>query len=112
MDGSSNPEKCCIAWGSSLPCKSQLSGCRSGYPGSSVITPTHEPTTAVNRTLVPVLGWSIAAMIGGAMLYWAFAVFTGLETSLAGIPVGLAVGQAMRFASGKRGGRRFQILAV
>jgi hypothetical protein len=45
-------------------------------------------------------------------MYSAFALLTGMEMSLIGIPVGLAVGQAMYHASGKRGGRRFQVLAV
>ena len=35
-----------------------------------------------------------------------------MEASLIGIPIGLAVGQAMYYASGKRGGRGFQFLAV
>ena len=39
-------------------------------------------------------------------------MLTGMEASLIGIPVGLAVGQAMYYASGKRGGRWFQVLAV
>lgn len=46
------------------------------------------------------------------MLYSAFTLLTGLEMSLIGIPIGLAVGQAMFLASGKRGGRWFQVLAV
>jgi hypothetical protein len=46
------------------------------------------------------------------MFYSAVTLLTGMEESLIGIPVGLAIGQAMYYASGKRGGRRFQILAI
>ncbi len=54
----------------------------------------------------------IFAAIGGAVTYLAFTLLTGMETSLIGIPVGAGVGQAMYYASGKRGGLRFQALAV
>ena len=56
--------------------------------------------------------WSTLATIGGVVVYYAFNLITGLEVALIGIPVGLAIGNASYHASGKRGGRRFQVLAV
>jgi hypothetical protein len=56
--------------------------------------------------------WSALALIGGAVVYSVFTVLTGMEASVIGIPVGLAVGQTTYYASGKRGGRWFQVLAV
>ena len=50
--------------------------------------------------------------MAGFVIYWGFAILTGWEVSLAGIPAGLAVGQAMHYASEKRGGRMYQVLAV
>ncbi len=59
-----------------------------------------------------ILGWSAIATVGGAAIYALFLTLTGMEPSLFGIPVGLGIGQGMYYASGNRGGRRFQILAV
>lgn len=59
-----------------------------------------------------ILGWSALAAVGGAAIYALFSNLTGMEPSLFGIPVGLGIGQSMYYASGKQGGRRFQILAV
>jgi hypothetical protein len=75
-------------------------------------SPAPEPRPPIKKRFLPVLGWGSLAAVGGAIIYSAFALVTGMETSLIGIPVGLAVGQAMYFASRKRGGRRFQVLAV
>ena len=58
------------------------------------------------------LGWSFLAVFGGAFIYLAFTILTGIEASFIGIPVGLAIGQTMFYASGKRGGRWFQALSV
>ncbi|MBI2685528.1 MAG: hypothetical protein HYX27_04365 [Acidobacteria bacterium] len=80
---------------------------RSVTPG-----PTHEPQLAIRQPFLRVLGWCVLAAIGGAIIYFAFTMLTGMETSLVGIPAGLAVGQTMFYASGKRGGRRYQVLAV
>jgi hypothetical protein len=75
-------------------------------------TPAIEAEKPVKQSFVRVLGWSIFAVAGGASAYRAFAVVTGMEVSLIGIPVGLAVGLAIYYASRKRGGRWFQTLAV
>ncbi|HXN47683.1 MAG TPA: hypothetical protein VN893_13645 [Bryobacteraceae bacterium] len=77
-----------------------------------------EPSTAVQaqaptkRRFVRLLGWSALAGFGGAVVYSLFTILTGAEASRIGIPVGLVVGQTMYYASGKRGGRWFQVLAV
>ncbi len=71
-----------------------------------------EAQLPVRRSLVRVFVWSVLAAGGGAILYAAFGILTGLEASLVGIPVGLAVGQAVYYASQKRGGRWFQVLAL
>ena len=64
------------------------------------------------RPVVQVLGWSTLAAVGGAVVYSAFTLLTGLEEALIGIPVGLAIGQATYYVSNKHGGRWFQVLAV
>ena len=47
-----------------------------------------------------------------ASMYSSSWAMTSMEASLIGIPIGLAVGQTMYYASGKRGGRGFQFLAA
>ena len=64
------------------------------------------------RSAYYVVGWSVMAVVGGAIIYSAFAMFTGAEASLIGIAAGLAVGQCVYYASGKRGGRSYQLLAI
>ena len=70
------------------------------------------PARSSQRCISTVVVWSILAATGGTIIYWALAALTGIEASLIGIPVGLVVGQAMYYASGKRGGRSYQVLAV
>src|ERR1051326_472164 len=75
-------------------------------------TPAVEILEPTQGRSVRVLGWSILAVFGGAIVYSLFSMLTGMESSLIGIPVGLAVGQTMYYASSKHGGRWFQVLAV
>ncbi len=52
------------------------------------------------------------AGLAGAILYWAILAATGYEFGLIAILVGFAVGKAVRWGSGDRGGRAYQALAV
>ena len=61
---------------------------------------------------VRVAALSLLAAFGGTVLYSAFTMLTGLEASLLGIPVGLAMGQAVYYISERHGGWRYQMLAV
>jgi hypothetical protein len=74
--------------------------------------PAVEKQESHKPTFLRVLAWSTLAAIGGALVYSAFTIFTGMEASLIGAPVGLGVGHIMYQASSKRGGRWFQVLAV
>ena len=83
-----------------------------GYAIRVIPTPEAQTQAPTTRRLARVVGWSALAAGGGAIIYSLFTRFTGMEASLTGIPVGLAVGQYMHYASGRRGGRWFQVLAV
>lgn len=61
-------------------------------------------------SLAVVLGLVAGAL--GAGLYFAIAKLTGYEFGLIAIVVGFAVGAAVRWGSGGRGGKPYQILAV
>ncbi len=50
--------------------------------------------------------------IAGAAIYLGVAYFTGYEVGLIAILVGFIVGKAVFVGSGKRGGRRYQVLAT
>ncbi len=50
--------------------------------------------------------------LGGAAIYLGVAYFTGYEVGLIAILVGFIVGKAVFVGSGKRGGRRYQVLAM
>jgi len=52
------------------------------------------------------------AAVLGALLYYAVIAITNFEIGLVAIAIGYMVGYAMRMATGGRGGRRFQIIAV
>ena len=52
------------------------------------------------------------AAVAGAIGYYAFVRFTGVEWGLITGLVGIGVGQAVRIGSRNRGGRNFQILAL
>jgi hypothetical protein len=58
------------------------------------------------------MGAGLGAAIGGAVLYYAIAAITGYAIGLIAIAVGYGVGVAVRWGSGGRGGRGYQILAV
>ena len=66
-------------------------------------------------------GWSavlragvcgMGAAIAGAILYYAVIAITDLEIGLVAIAIGYMVGYAVRFGTGGRGGRRFQVMAM
>ena len=58
------------------------------------------------------LVFGIIAALGGAGAYFALLAVTGREMTLVLLVVGFIVGRAVRLGSGRRGGRRFQWLAV
>lgn len=76
------------------------------------IASAESPAASPRRPWPLLLAWSALTALGGALLYGLFQGLTGLEPSLAGVAVGLAVGNAVFVASGRRGGRRFQLLAA
>ena len=61
---------------------------------------------------VMAVGAGIGAGILGALLYYAVLALSGYEFGLIAIVVGLLVGRAVRWGSGGRGGRRYQVIAV
>jgi len=58
------------------------------------------------------LGLGLLAAAGGAGLYYAVAAATGSEYAIVAIVVGLLVGSAVRKGSNRRGGWRYQALAM
>jgi hypothetical protein len=58
------------------------------------------------------LGAGLAGGLVGALLYYAVLKITGYEIGLIAIVVGLMVGRAVRWGSGGRGGRGYQVMAV
>jgi hypothetical protein len=58
------------------------------------------------------LGAGLAGGLVGALLYYAVLKLTGYEIGLIAIVVGLLVGRAVRWGSGGRGGRVYQVMAV
>jgi hypothetical protein len=76
---------------------------------------------AIANTLEKDPGWNapliaLAAGLGGgvvgALLYYTVVALTGYEIGLIAIVVGLGVGRAVRWGSGGRGGRMYQVMAV
>ena len=65
----------------------------------------------LGRGIKAVLFGTIAAALG-AILYYAIMRITGLNIGLVAVVVGLMVGGAVKAASGNRGGRFYQLLAV
>ena len=57
------------------------------------------------------LAFGLAAAIAGTALYFGLTAVSGRDLAWAMIPVGFAVGKAVRLGSGGRGGRRYQWLA-
>jgi hypothetical protein len=64
------------------------------------------------RGVVRAGGAGVGAGIVGALLYYAVAALSGYEFALIAIVVGYLVGRAVRWGSGNRGGRGYQVLAV
>jgi hypothetical protein len=62
--------------------------------------------------LVRALAFGVGAAFAGAALYFAVLTLAGLEIGLVAIAIGYMVGFAVGKATGGRGGRRFQLLAV
>lgn len=58
------------------------------------------------------LGAGLAGGLVGALLYYAVLKLTGYAIGLIAIVVGLIVGHAVRWGSGGRGGRLYQVMAV
>jgi hypothetical protein len=58
------------------------------------------------------LGAGLGGGLVGALLYYAVLKLTGYEIGLIAIVVGLIVGRAVRWGSGGRGGRGYQVMAV
>ncbi|PYP17610.1 MAG: hypothetical protein DMD52_04370 [Gemmatimonadetes bacterium] len=58
------------------------------------------------------MGLGLLAAAGGAGLYYAVAAATGSEYAIVAIVVGLLVGSAVRKGSNRRGGWRYQALAM
>lgn len=50
------------------------------------------------RRFGSILGWSLLAIVGGAVAYFLLSTVTGIEVSWFGIPIGLAVGQVSYYA--------------
>jgi hypothetical protein len=76
---------------------------------------------AIANTLEKNPGWTapfialaagLAGGLVGALLYYAVVKLTGYEIGLIAIVVGLLVGRAVRWGSGGRGGRAYQVMAV
>jgi len=71
-----------------------------------------EPTgSRAGRALRAIAG-GIGAGLAGAMLYWLILAVSGYEFSLIAILVGYGVGKGVRWGSGGRGGRAYQVLAI
>lgn len=58
------------------------------------------------------LGFGLAAAAAGSAVYFALTALTGYDVAIAMIPAGFVIGKAVRFGSGRRGGRRYQWLAA
>jgi hypothetical protein len=58
------------------------------------------------------LGFGLAAAIAGALCYYAFRELTGIDFGLVAVLVGFMVGKAVFVGGERRGGRRYQVLAV
>src|SRR5205809_558776 len=56
--------------------------------------------------------YGLGAALAGSALYGIVLLATGAEFALLSILIGIMVGKAMMHASGGRGGRKFQIVAV
>jgi hypothetical protein len=68
--------------------------------------------TAGSLGVLKAIGAGVGAGIAGALLYYAVLALTGYELGLIAVAVGFMVGAAVRWGSGGRGGRVYQVLAV
>jgi hypothetical protein len=68
--------------------------------------------TAGTRGVFLAIGAGLGAGLVGALLYYAVLALSGYEFALISIAVGYLVGRAVRWASGGRGGRVYQVIAV
>jgi hypothetical protein len=76
---------------------------------------------AIEQMTAPVTAWGpllraaifgFGAAVAGAILYYGVIAIANLEIGIVAIAIGYMVGYAIRRATGGRGGRRLQILAV
>lgn len=58
------------------------------------------------------LAFGLGGAVLGAVLYYAVIAITNFEIGIVAIAIGYMVGYAVRLATGQRGGRRFQVLAL
>ena len=58
------------------------------------------------------LGFGLGAAIAGSVFYYGFREITGIDFGLVAVLVGFLVGKAVFVGADRRGGRRYQILAV
>jgi hypothetical protein len=58
------------------------------------------------------LGFGLGAAIAGAVFYYGFQVITGINLGLVAVLVGFMVGKAVFAGTDRRGGRRYQVLAM
>jgi hypothetical protein len=56
--------------------------------------------------------FGLVATVAGAILYYAVIAITNFEIGIVAIAIGYMVGYAVRMATGGRGGKRFQVLAL
>lgn len=68
--------------------------------------------TARTGRFARALLYGVAGMIGGAVIWYAIAKLANLEIGLIAILLGWMVGKGVFAGSGRRGGRRYQVLAV
>ena len=64
------------------------------------------------RPLARAAMFGLAAVVAGAILYYAVIAITNLEIGLVAIAIGYMVGYAIQKGTGGRGGRRFQVMAL
>jgi hypothetical protein len=81
-------------------------------PGCRDVVMREQATTAGVEGVFKAIAAGLGAGIVGAIIYYAVAEITGLELALVSILVGYLVGRAVRWASGGRGGRVYQVIAV
>jgi hypothetical protein len=76
------------------------------------IVTREQAATAGTTGVVRAIGAGLGAGVAGALLYWAVLAATGYALGLISVVVGYLVGRAVRWGSGGRGGRVYQVIAV